>query len=405
MNRLIWILLEQLSFLTSVAVQPIDSLIRLLLLSPVLYSLLATAPSGCLAADWTIHGESWPEANRLFRHDSRWRGADAANSIDLGDHRVLWTFGDSFVDTHQDPSQRHRKTAKFIRNSIAIQVGYDPTCAKFQPCWQEKQDGTPSAFFRSEGDVYYWPGGGLMLDQKLLLFLMRIRNSDARLGFSVVGWGAVLVANPQDSPRNWKMNYLATPQNSLGVMVGSGSSIRVGEWIYSYGSDNSTRHKLFLTRIPVADVLAGDFSTLQWWAGVDADWRKQTQINARPPPPIVDDGQTEFTVHYEPKLKSFLLTQFVSFPRSPIAVRYAPKITGPWSTMQTAFIPEEVVGTSCKDTMIYAAKAHPEQEAEGLAVTYCTNKFHLATVRADESSYYPRFTRFTFKAQVEEAAK
>jgi hypothetical protein len=161
---------------------------------------------------------------------------------------------------------------------------------------------------------------------------------------------------------------------------------------------------LFLTRIPVADALAGDFSTLQWWNRSDTDWRKQMQVDTRPPPPIVIDGQTEFTVHYEPKLKSFLLTQFESFPRSPIAVRYARKLTGLWSSMQTAFVPEEA-DISRKDTMIYAAKAHPEQTAKGLAVTYCTNTFHLATVRIDESLYYPRFTRFTFKAQVEEAAK
>ncbi|MEO2049132.1 MAG: DUF5005 domain-containing protein [Pirellulales bacterium] len=367
-------------------------------------SMLVSGAQECCAENWSIEGKSWPGADRLFRRDSRWRGADAANSIDLGDHRVLWTFGDSFVDINQDRSQRHRKVATFIRNSIAIQTGYDPTCAEFRPCWQEKQDGTPTSFFRLQGEDNYWPGGGLMLDQKLLLFLIRVRNSNVGLGFSVVGWGAVLIANPQDIPRNWNLKYLSVPQNTLGVMVGSGSSVRIGEWIYSYGSDNSTRHKLFLTRIPVADVSVGDFSSLEWWNGSDTSWRKQTQINTRPPKPIVDDGQTEFTVHYQPKLKSFLLTQFESFPRSPIVIRYARNITGPWSPMQTAFIPEEVDITG-KDTMIYAAKAHPEQATEGLAVTYCTNTFDLATVRTDESVYYPRFARFIFKAQVAKAAK
>jgi hypothetical protein len=200
------------------------------------------------------------------------------------------------------------------------------------------------------------------------------------------------------------MDFLATPQNSLGVMVGSGSSLLVGDWIYSYGADNSIRHKLFLTRIPVADASVGDFSKLEWWNGSDTDWRKQTQINARPPQPIVDNGQTEFTVHYEPKLKSFLLTQFESFPLSPIAVRDARKLTGPWSQGRTVFVPEEA-DISRNDTMTYAAKAHPEQLAEGLAVTYCTNTFHLATVRTDESVYYPRFVRLVFETHGDEAAK
>ena len=104
-----------------------------------------------------------------------------------------------------------------------------------------------------------------MLDDQLLLFLMRIINSDARLGFSVAGWGAVVIENPQDNPKKWRMQFIATPQNSHSIMVGSGSSLRVGNWVYSFGAENSRRHKLYLTRILVSDALAGDFANLQWW--------------------------------------------------------------------------------------------------------------------------------------------
>ena len=374
------------------------------LLGPILYLILLAFSGSCPAADWTVRCEPWPEADQLFKRDSRWRGADAANSIDLSDNRVLWTFGDAFIDTNKDPALRHRKTASFIRNSIGIQTGYDPTCAKFRAHWQETEKGTPSSFFRSEGDVFYWPGGGLMLDEKLLLFLMRIRNADTRLGFSVEGWGAVLIDDPRENPRDWKMKYIATPQNSLGIVVGSGSSLRVGEWIYSYGADKATPHRLFLTRISVADALAGDFSNLQWWNGSETDWVKQAEIDTYPPLPIVDSGPTEFTVHYEPTLESFLLTQFTAFPQAPIAIRNAPKLTGPWSATRSVFVPEEA-SPSRKDTMTYAAKAHPEQVAEGLAVTYCTNTFRLDTVVTDESLYYPRFVRFVYKAQAVETVR
>ena len=376
---------------------------RLLLLAPILYTILPAVPRRCLAEDWTVHCEPWPEADRLFKRDSRWRGADAANSIDLGDGRVLWTFGDTFVDTNKDPSQRHRKTSKFIRNSIAIQIGYDPTRAEFRPYWQELEDGTPSSFLRSEGDVFYWPGGGLMLDDQVLLFLMRIINSDARLGFSVAGWGAVVIENPQDNPKKWRMRFIETPQNSHSIMVGSGSSLRVGNWVYSFGAEYTLRHRLYLTRIPVAEALAGNFSKLEWWNGSETDWQKHSAIKEQPPQPIVDRGQTEFTVHREAKTNSFQLTQFQSFPRSPIVIREAQELTGPWSHERTVYVPEEA-DTSRKGTMVYACKAHPEQAAEGLAVTYCTNTFHLATVRTDESLYYPRFVRFIFKLQDDETA-
>jgi len=372
-----------------------------LLLLPLLQLLPLINRQTCLATDWSIEAKAWPEADTLFRRDSRWRGADAANSVDLGNNRVLWTFGDSFVDPNSDPSQRHRRHAAFIRNSIAIQVGYDTTSAEFHPYWQEKEEGKPSAFFRSEGEEFFWPAAGLMLDEKLLVFLMRIRNrADTKLGFGVEGWGAVLIDNPQNEPNRWQMEFLKTPQNSLGVMVGSGSSLRIGDWIYSHGSDNTRRHQLYLTRVPLAEVKAGDFSNLQWWDPAEKKWTMQDMIESHPPQPIAVDGQAEFTVHYEDTVKSFLLMQFKSFPRGPIVIRDSKELTGEWSPRRFAFLPEEAE-PSRKDTMVYAAKAHPEQIADGLAVTYCTNTFRLDTVREDESLYFPRFVRFNFKTQTD----
>src|SRR5215467_7748298 len=51
----------------------------------------------------TAHAQTaapWPEADCIFRSDPRWLGADAAFSVDLGQGRVLWLFGDSFVASH-----------------------------------------------------------------------------------------------------------------------------------------------------------------------------------------------------------------------------------------------------------------------------------------------------------------
>ena len=44
-----------------------------------------------------IDAEPWPEADELFRSDPHWLGSDDAYSIDLGDGRVLWLFGDTFI--------------------------------------------------------------------------------------------------------------------------------------------------------------------------------------------------------------------------------------------------------------------------------------------------------------------
>lgn len=366
--------------------------------SSAVISLIALIGTACLADDFSVQAEAWAEADVLFRRDSRWRGADAANSIDLGAGRVLWTFGDSFVNVDEDPSRR-RKTARFIRNSIAIQAGYDPTRAEFHPYWQEI-DGMPSAFFRPEGDVLFWPGGGLRLDDKLLIFLMRIRNAKTGLGFSVAGWGAVLIDNPQDQPPDWQMKFISTPQNPWGVIVGSGSILRQEDWLYAYSTQAYPPHKIFLVRFGAAAALAGKLDQPQWWTGQSEGWVPQTELQDITPKPVVTRGQTEFTVHHDPRLDTHVFTQFQGFPQTPIALRVSKTLTGPWSPLRVAYDPPELKDAA-KDVMLYAAKAHPEQECRGLAVTYCTNTWNLARVRDDETLYYPRFVRLILKRENE----
>ena len=66
----------------------------------------------------------WPEADRIFHSDSRWLGSDGGFSIDLGNGRVLWTFGDTLVVKKAGDT---RQTAAFVHNTVAIEAGYDPS--------------------------------------------------------------------------------------------------------------------------------------------------------------------------------------------------------------------------------------------------------------------------------------
>jgi len=361
---------------------------------------LVACCSDCWATEWTIEAEPWPEADVLFKRDSRWVGADAANTVDLGDGRVLWTFGDSFISTHPDPAQRRRVGSEFIRNSIAIQQGYDPTTAEFQPHWQKDLDGKPNSFFRAEGDVFFWPGGGVRLGRKVLVFLMRVRNAQRRLGFEVVGWGAVLIDNPGEPPPNWRMLFITPPQNSFRVVVGSGSAIRDGEFIYAFGYSATLARKQFVVRFPVESALAGDLSRPEWWTGEETGWIAQQELADRLPLASLQRGQTEFTVHFQPELGQFLLTEFQGFPRTPITIRRSGQLTGPWSPAKAVFQPDEIANAK-PDVMLYAAKVHPEQLADGLAVTYCSNSSEPSLVMVDEKLYYPRFARIVLVDQAE----
>src|SRR4051812_10363146 len=79
-----------------------------------------------------IEAKPFPEAEALFRTDPRWLGGDAVYSIDLGNSRVLWLFGDSFVDL----STKHsRHSAKMPHSTVAVQTGLDLATSKLQFYW------------------------------------------------------------------------------------------------------------------------------------------------------------------------------------------------------------------------------------------------------------------------------
>src|SRR5690348_4037569 len=137
---------------------------------------------------------AWPQADRLFRSNPLWLGGDVAYSVDLGNGRVLWLFGDSFIAT--TPGQTRRQST-FVHNSIAIENGYDPASASISFYWPMK-NGRPTEFAPNEGKVWLWPGDGIRIGSKLLLFFSRVQsdNSKNSLGFRSAGWTAFLVDNP-----------------------------------------------------------------------------------------------------------------------------------------------------------------------------------------------------------------
>ena len=77
--------------------------------------------------------QPWPEADALFHRDPRWLGADGASSVDLGAGRVLWLFDDTFVATC---ASGDRSQATMVRNTVAIQTGYDPSRATIAFRWR-----------------------------------------------------------------------------------------------------------------------------------------------------------------------------------------------------------------------------------------------------------------------------
>jgi hypothetical protein len=326
-----------------------------------------------------IEAQRWPEAEKIFRSDPHWLGGDGATSIDLGNGRVLWLFGDSFID----PSGSGvRRTTDLVRNSIAIQTGYDPTKAAMAFFWKAK-DSKPAAFFQRSGHHWFWPASGIMVGKRLIIFLMEIQPADNELGFDAWGWKAVLVENPHEPPNLWSLTYLISPQKN-NLVVGSGNPILENGFLQVFAADGKDR-SVYLVRWPERFARAGTLTRPQWWAGDKGGWMDDHAAGSKPCR-IITEGQMEFTVEYAPQLECYLQVQTLSIINPCLAVASAPNLTGPWSSQECFFTPTE---QGLKDMMIYAGKSHPMLIGADMVFTYVVNTTKEKILLENMSIYFP----------------
>ncbi len=285
---------------------------------------------------------------------------------------------------------RERKDASLVRNTIAIQRGYDPADATVTFHWETK-DGTPDAFFPSNPGNWYWPGSGAVVLNRLVIFLMEIEPSPGGFGFAVKGWEAVGIDNPGEDPGLWKKSRLRTPENTFNVIIGSACCFVLDGYLYAFGA-HALDHGAYPVRWSLTDAAQGDLMKPQWWTG-EAGWVSQDKL-MRKPEPLFTDAQIEYTVHYEPALGRFLEVQTESFTGHCLVYRWAKALTGPWSEKRQLYCPSR---TESKDLLVYAGKAHPGLKGADLVCTYALNTLDMRRLMDDDSLYYPVFIKADIK--------
>lgn len=331
------------------------------------------------APRYRIEAQRWEEAEKIFRSDPNWLGGDGATSVDLGHGRVLWLFGDSFID----PSGSGvRRTSDLVRNSIAIQTGYDPTRAVIKFAWKMKGS-KPAAFFECKSDHWFWPASGIMVCKRLLVFLMEIKTAGNALGFEACGWKAVLIDNSQQTPDHWTLTYLKSPQKD-GIVVGSGNPLMENGFLKAFATDAKDR-AVYLLRWPEPSARAGTLTRPQWWAGDAAGWVESQAIGVNPRS-IIAEGQMEFTVEYVPQLKRYLQVQTLSIANPCMAMSFVPALTGSWSAHECFFTPAE---DGLPGLLIYAGKSHPMLRGADMVFTYVVNTTKEESLLQDMSIYFP----------------
>lgn len=331
--------------------------------------------------------EASEEYNPLFTRSRQWLGADGASSIDLGDGKVLWLFSDGFIC--MDSSGR-RENSTIIRNSVALQSGYDLKHASLQFYWRQ-DNGQARAFFEAGENGWYWVGHGAMIKDRLIIFLIRERSSKTGLGFEAVGWAAVMVFNPREMPGRWKMKYLRVPE-TFGTIAGSAAVLKDNHYIYAFGAVEPDSHEVYLLRWRTEDVYAGKLKNPQWW--FTGKWG-QRKFREKIPESLFT-GATEYSVHYDSALRKYVQVQSIGFGKAAIALRMADSIQGKWSDPRILYTPDY---SENSQPLMYAARAHPELRGNGLYITYNLNSLDWRELIANRKIYYPRFIKVLITAR------
>lgn len=353
---------------------------------PVAALLLAA----CAARETATLPRLTPEAERIFHADPRWLGGDAAISVDLGNERILWLFGDSFVDP--EPPYARREAA-FIRNSIAVQTGRDPRRVAMAFQWRSGADGAPASFFPETGGDWYWPGGGAMLGEgTLALFLHRLRQTDAAppLGFESAGYALALIANPGDPPGRWRGRIVPGPTLPFDALPGA-AVLAEGGTLLVLATATKGAPAGYMVRYAAADLAQGELSRGLWWSG--AGWRPAAALGANGPAAIIADTAPESSLQTTPC--GLLHVASRGFGGTDIVARRAPAPEGPWGAPAPLLRPPESDGPA---PFVYAGRAHPALEApQGeIVLSYVANSFTpeaLLEPPGATALYWPRLAR------------
>ena len=355
-------------------------------LAPAILAVLAS----CGAESPVASGSVWPQADLLFQRDTLWAGGDGAYSCDLGRDtqgrgRVLWLFGDSFV---RKQGLDDTKGMWFLRNSIAIQTGYNPATALMAFHWGTS-DGHPGSFVPEQDKRWFWPGPCLRVGKKLAIIGgWLVQQQPGQWGYGGDRQTSFLVEDVDADPALWQPREVSLPGDVTSFDLGTAGFADDKYW-YLYGNSGQF-HDYDVARFALADVGAGDMRHPEFFTG--GKWQALGAF-ALPADRIMTNGAPESSVHFDAARQRYVMAQTEGFGSTTLALRFATQPQGPWSAPHTFLRPPE---SFQEGLFVYAGKAHPELEGADVVMTYVPTQFDEIPQRERPHFYLPHFARANF---------
>ena len=310
---------------------------------------------------------------------------DGGYSIPLLDGRVLWLFGDSYID-HYDSATKTVPCLFQVRNCALLQ----PANHSWQ--WQQTQtllstgEGSKSYLKnKPDGTYFMWPGAGVQVKDTVYILCLSLKNVPGGLGFDSAG--PPLLAKIK-FPEMRVAGFTELSQDFNGVGFGQGFiKDEAAGYVYVYGSKSSGlfTNNIYAGRFPI-DTPSANW---QFWDG--GSWNNDAQKIA----PI--GSVPAFSTHVSKVKDKYLLLSadfslgcdqgkniYASTSNSP---------TGPFSEKKLIYtIADTVQGHY---PFFYLPIAHPEfiNAKDELLINYSINGYGTCIEGCINGKFNPEFYR------------
>ncbi|MCO6478290.1 MAG: T9SS type A sorting domain-containing protein, partial [Phaeodactylibacter sp.] len=338
-----------------------------------------TDTSACFEAQLPTPGQAAypdPVFTEDFRQESGWQAGDATISAPLPDGRVLWLFGDSYVDRPYTPADTSLHCWFNKNNALVIQdsagLSYHMTLVP----------STPGHF--------YWPGKGFYHEGKVYIFLFERTFSGGNLTF--VGSRYAELSYP-----GLELLGVHAIPNPQGIEFGKAAFVdHANGWLYVYGSKKFPFwYQYYAARCPLNNLM----QEWSYWDG--SAWATQPNLSTNLFSSL--DGCPSFSV-FPYNGKYFLLSQENGYLTCglgrDIKLFVADEPQGPFSFLELVYTVEDTYEGLPLAT--YNAQAHPGIGGD-LLVSYNLNDVNLAnsgcprqcntSSRFNADTYRPKFVR------------
>lgn len=328
-----------------------------------------------------------PEIDKLVYRTDGWVGGDGAYSVQLPSKRIVWLFSDTWVGKVQS-GQRAEVT--MVNNTIGVQPEPGKPLEYFIG---RSADGKPKAMITPpDGRGWYWLQSAVSDGPRLSLFLNHVeKTSDPGVfGFRSVGLWLGTVNDAEQRPSEWNVTQVKMPNaifTSDRTLVWGASTVRIGDLLYVYGTDEhrgqgAQKRHLVVARVPVSSL--SDFSIWRYYR--DGNWVE----DFHEPSHLAGNMATEYSV--TPFEKGYLVVYTDNGFSPKIMGRTADEPWGPWSQPVALHTCPEM-GRD-KNLFCYGAKVHPALSSDhDIVLCYFVNSFDFWQVVREADLYWPRFVR------------